>query len=238
MATETVSITAAIVAGLLSFFSPCVVPLVPVYLAYMTGTAASDLEGSGRIKTLLHALFFVFGFALVFVLLGAAAGLLGRLIYPALPYVIRVGGLFLIIFGLHMAGVFSIPWLNMEKRLELKRSGGESYWASILVGVVFAAGWTPCVGPVLAGILLLAADSQTVLVGAGLLAAYALGMGLPFLLAAGLIDAFRPLMARIGRHLRTISIIGGIFLIIMGALLLFGWFDRVVFWFNSLGSAY
>ena len=106
------------------------------------------------------------------------------------------------------------------------------------LAALFAAGWTPCVGPVLAGILLLAADSQTALVGAGLLAAYALGMGLPFLLAAGLIDVFRPLMARIGRHLRTISIIGGVFLIIMGVLLLFGWFDIVVFWFNSLGSAY
>jgi len=238
MATESISITAAIVAGLLSFFSPCVLPLVPVYLAYMTGTAATEVSGSGRIKSLLHALFFVLGFALVFVLLGAAAGLLGRLIYPAMPYVIRIGGLFLIVFGLHMAGVFSIPWLNMEKRFELKRTGKQSYWASTLVGVVFAAGWTPCVGPVLAGILLLAADSQTVLVGAGLLAAYALGLGLPFLVAAVLIDAFRPMMARIGRHLHTISIIGGVFLIIMGVLLLFGWFDAVVFWFNSLGSSY
>ena len=231
---QNVTLSAALVAGLVSFFSPCVLPLVPVYLGYMTGTAVSNVEETRRLKTLAHAVFFVLGFGLVFVMLGAAAGLLGSVLYPIMPYLIKIGGVILIVFGLQMMGLVSIPFLNMEKRLELGRGRGKNYWTSFLIGLVFAAGWTPCVGPVLASILLLAAESQTVGVGALLLAVYVLGLGVPFLVVAGLVDVATPALRRMNRHLRAISIIGGILLIVTGFLLLAGLFDTLVFWANSL----
>ncbi|MCD6519462.1 MAG: cytochrome c biogenesis protein CcdA, partial [Anaerolineae bacterium] len=221
---ESVTFPTAFVAGLLSFFSPCILPLVPVYLGYMAGTAASNLGQTKRLRVLGHAFFFVLGFGLVFVLLGAAAGLLGHAIDPIMPYVIKVGGLILIIFGLHMMGMISIPSLNMEKRLEIQEGKQGSYWSSFLIGVVFAAGWTPCVGPVLSAILILAANSQTATTGAGLLAIYAAGLGIPFLLVAGLINAALPLLRRASRYLHIASVIGGILLVLMGFLLLTGLF--------------
>jgi len=237
MLTENVTLPAALLAGLISFFSPCVLPLVPIYLGYMTGTAVSGLDSSKRLTTLIHAAFFVLGFGLLFVALGATAGLLGSLIYPVLPYVIKVGGLILIIFGLQMTGLIKMPFLAMEKRLEMQRSGRKNYWASFLVGVIFAAGWTPCVGPVLSGILMLAADSQTVSRGATLLAFYTLGLGLPFLVVAALVDVAVPALRKMSKFLRSVSILGGVLLILMGFLLLTGLFTRVIAWFNALTNA-
>jgi len=234
---QSVSISAAFVAGLISFFSPCVLPLVPVYLGYITGTAVSRLDSSKRLTTLIHALFFVLGFGVLFVALGATAGLLGSLIYPALPTLVKVGGVILILFGLHLTGLVTIPFLSMEKRLDVRDSGRKNYWSSFLVGVVFAAGWTPCVGPVLSGILMLAADSQTVARGATLLAFYTLGLGLPFLLVAALVDVAVPALRKANKYLRYISIVGGALLIVMGFLLLTGLFTQVSAWFNSLTNA-
>lgn len=231
---DNISVSAALLAGLISFFSPCVLPLVPVYLGYITGQMAGGKDWS-RSQTILHALFFVLGFGLVFVVLGAAAGLVGSLIYPVLPVAVRIGGLILIIFGLHMTGLVTIPMLNVEKRVQVGASRRGRYSTSFVVGLVFALGWTPCVGPVLSGILLLAADSQTAALGAMLLAFYALGLGGPFLVVAALLDAAGPALKRLNRRLRIVSIIGGLLLVIMGALLLLGWFDAIVFWFNSLG---
>ncbi|NLG48608.1 MAG: cytochrome c biogenesis protein CcdA [Chloroflexi bacterium] len=233
MDAQNVTLTAALAAGLLSFFSPCVLPLVPIYLGYMTGTAVSGLNQSQRLRTLTHALFFVLGFGLLFVLLGAAAGLLGRLLYPILPYMTRVGGVILILFGLNMTGLLTIPFLNMEKRLDLGSQPRNNYWASFLIGVIFAAGWTPCVGPVLTAILFLAADSQTATTGAGLLAVYALGLGLPFLGVAGLVDVTVPALRRMGRYLRVVSIAGGVLLIAMGFLMVIGLFEQIAFQFNA-----
>jgi cytochrome c-type biogenesis protein len=231
---QNITLAAALLAGLISFFSPCVLPLVPIYLGYMTGTAASGLDRSKRAVTLWHALFFVLGFGLLFVLLGAAAGLLGGLLYRILPYLVKIGGLILIIFGLHMTGLITLPFLAMEKRLEMQTGRTKNYWTSFLVGIIFAAGWTPCVGPVLSGILILAADSATVTRGAALLAVYALGLGVPFLLVAALVDVAVPALRKLNRYLRWISIIGGALLIVMGFLLLTGLFEQIVFWFNSL----
>ena len=230
------SITAltALVAGLLSFFSPCVLPLVPIYLGYMTGRTVKSFDRSSRWPTMAHAAFFVLGFGLLFVALGAAAGLLGQLLYSAMPTITRVGGLLLIVFGLHMTGLLSIPLLNMDKRVEL-RTGSRSLWTSFVVGVVFAAGWTPCVGPVLSGILLLAADSQTAGRGAALLALYALGLGLPFLGVAALVDAALPALHKLNRYARVASIVGGLLLVVMGLLLMTGLFDQLIFRLNSLG---
>ncbi len=231
---QNVTLTAALIAGLLSFFSPCVLPLVPIYLGYMSGTAVSSLDEAHRLRTLSHALFFVLGFGLLFVVLGAAAGLLGSIIYPLMPYLVKVGGVILIILGLHMAGLITIPFLNMEKRLELGIQPKKNYWTSFLIGIIFAAGWTPCVGPVLTAILMLAANSQTATAGAGLLAVYALGLGLPFLAVAGLVDVAVPALRRLGRYLRIVSATGGALLIGMGFLLLTGMFEQLVFWLNAL----
>lgn len=225
----------ALLAGLLSFFSPCVLPLVPIYLGYLTGQAASGLDRANRLQTLIHALFFVLGFGLLFVALGATAGLLGQLLLPVMPYITRIGGLVLIVLGLHMLGLLSVPFLNMDRRLEL-RTDRKSYWTSWLVGVIFAAGWTPCVGPVLTGILILAADSQTVGRGAALLALYATGLGIPFLAVAALVDATLPVLRKLHRHARVASVVGGLLLIVMGFLLVTGLFEALIFRLNALSG--
>ncbi|MBC7236557.1 MAG: cytochrome c biogenesis protein CcdA, partial [Chloroflexi bacterium] len=138
---ETVTLPAAFLAGLLSFFSPCVLPLVPAYLGYLTGTAVSQLDTANRGRTLAHAVFFVLGFGLIFIALGAAAGLLGQAIGPLMPYLIRIGGVILIVLGMHIAGLITLPFLMMEKRLEAQPGGG-SLGSSFLIGIIFAAGWT------------------------------------------------------------------------------------------------
>lgn len=233
MGPERVTLVAALIAGLLSFFSPCVLPLVPAYLGYLTGVLANELGSSKRWPVWLHALFFVLGFGLVFVLLGAAAGLLGGIMYAILPYVIRVGGVLLIIFGLQIMGILSIPWLAMDRRLEWGQAQPRSYGRSFLVGIVFAAGWTPCVGPVLTAITILAADSRTAATGALLLAVYALGLGVPFMAVAGMVDVALPLLRKINRHMRAISIVSGALLILMGILLALGLFEQLIFWLNA-----
>ena len=229
---QNVGLGAALLAGLISFFSPCVLPLVPVYLGYMTGQVTLG-GGSTRIRTMSHAMFFMIGFGSIFVLLGATAGLLGGIIYPIMPYLVKVGGLLLIVFGLHLMGLVTIPFLNMEKRLDLGSSGRKNYWSSFLVGIVFAAGWTPCIGPVLSAILLLAADSQTAGAGAALLAVYALGLGLPFLAAAAAMDVLGPFIRKSGRFMKIISVLSGLMLIVMGFLLVIGLFETMIFWLNS-----
>lgn len=237
MNATTISVPAAFVAGLISFFSPCILPLVPVYLGYMTGSAVSSFSQRTRLSALAHSAFFVLGFGLVFVLLGAAAGLVGSLIYPLLPYVIKVGGVVLVVFGLHLTGLITVPFLSMEKRLDVE-TGRKGFGSSFLVGVVFAAGWTPCVGPVLAAILLLATSTQTVVAGALLLLVYALGLGVPFLIVAALVDIATPALRRLNRHLRVVSIIGGVLLIVMGLMLITGLFDAFVFRLNAIGAGW
>jgi cytochrome c-type biogenesis protein len=233
---ESVSIITAFVAGLLSFFSPCVLPLVPIYLGYMTGTAANNLGTAKRLRILLHALFFVLGFSIIFVLLGAVAGLLGSLIGRVLPILVRIGGVLLIVLGLSLCGVINIPLLQMDKHLNMDNRREKGYWASFLVGIVFAAGWTPCIGPVLASILFLAANSQTMVNGALLLGIYSLGLGLPFVVAGGLINLAVPLFRRMGRWARIFNYIGGGLLIAMGFLLLTGLFYQITSWFNAIAS--
>jgi cytochrome c-type biogenesis protein len=233
--TPSVSVVAALIAGVLSFFSPCVLPLVPVYLGYMSGTVVGQPQEHKRAGLLGHALLFVLGFSSFLVLLGGGAGLLGSLLYPIMPYVTKIGGLVLIVFGLHLAGLIAIPFLNMDKRVELGQGGRRGgYWTSLLIGLVFAAGWTPCIGPVLSAILLLAADSRTAFSGATLMAVYALGLGVPFLVVALLVDVALPVLRRLNRHMRLVSIVSGALLILMGFLLLTGTFERVVIWANAL----
>lgn len=237
MVGQEISVVLAFTAGVLSFLSPCVLPLVPIYLGYLTGQTTASSVPSRRI-TVSHAVAFVLGFGGVFVALGASIGLIGYLLLDALPTLIRVGGILLVIMGLHLAGVIRIPFLYMEKRLELQRAESPTLWSSALVGMIFAAGWTPCVGPVLSGILGLAAVSGTALQGAFLLAVYSLGLGVPFLLAAVGLGSLTRSIRRLGPYLRYIEMASGTLLVIVGVLLFFDQFARLNAYFLRFTPAW
>ena len=232
---QSLNLLVAFGAGILSFASPCVLPLVPIYLGYLGGAAVGD-EARSRGKTVAHALAFVLGFSLVFVVLGASVGLVGYALYRHLPVIVRVGGVLLVVLGLHLTGLVKIPFLYMEKRIQVKQQAKGTYWASFLVGMVFAFGWTPCVGPILSGILLLASVTQTVGRGALLLAAYSLGLGLPFLLTALALSLATRWLKRLNRYMNAVSVVAGAFLIIAGVLLFTGLFDRLSQYLVSLSS--
>lgn len=211
------SLPAAFAAGVFSFLSPCVLPLVPVYLANLGGV--SSLAGAARRWVIfLHALTFVAGFSLLFILIGASIGLLGVFL-PA--NVLRtVGGAILIVFGLFLLAATRIPWLNYEVRLGRAFGGSVGYLRSLLLGAAFALGWTPCVGPILGGILTLAAASQTAWQGVYLLAAYSLGLGIPFIAVGLALGAALPVLRWLRRWSTVISVVSGLLLIAIGALML------------------
>ena len=231
-----VSIWVALSAGLLSFFSPCVLPMVPVYLLYMTGTAADRADETRRWRAMSHAAFFVAGFGLIFVLGGITVGYLGSIMPQVIRYLVNIGGFLLILFGLHMVGLVSIPVLSTERRLDIGVVRGQGYWRSFVVGVVFAAGWTPCIGPALAAIFSLAAMSRTVMSGALLLMAYSAGIAVPFLVVAALSDVSLPWVQRVGKHARLFGQIAGALLIVMGFLLVTGYYQALIFWLNAVAG--
>jgi len=230
---EAVSVVAALVGGLLSFFSPCVLPLVPVYLGYISGVAVGRSSSQARRVVVSHALVFVLGFSLIFALLGAAVGLLGQALNAALPTLTRVGGVVLVVLGLQMAGVLRIPALYSEKRWEGRLGASAGYLRSLLIGMIFAAGWTPCVGPVLTAILLLAMQTATAWRGAWLLLVFAAGLGIPFVVTGALLDVLMPRLKRVGKHAQAISVAGGILLIVMGFALVTGLFTELSFALNA-----
>lgn len=209
---------AALGAGILSFVSPCVLPLVPAYIGYVSGAATGQPEGRARAAAIWQALLFVLGFSVVFVALGASAGLLGAGLNQYLPVLRQVGGVLLVVFGLHVMGVITIPLLHYDRRIDY-RPASVSGFAAVLVGMVFALGWTPCVGPILAAILLLASDTATAGQGAALLGVYSLGLGIPFLLTALALGSANRLLKRMNRYYRAIEVISGLFLILLGVLL-------------------
>ena len=213
-----VTLLAALGAGILSFVSPCVLPLVPVYIGYVSGATTGQPEGRARAAALWQSLLFVLGFSAVFVVLGASAGLLGAGLNEYLPLLRQAGGVLLVIFGLHIMGVFTIPLLHYDRRLDYRPTSVGGITA-ILVGMVFALGWTPCVGPILAAILLLASDSATAGQGALLLAVYSLGLGIPFLLTALALGSANRLLKRMNRYYHAIEVVSGLFLILLGVLL-------------------
>lgn len=219
----------ALVAGFLSFASPCVLPLVPVYLSYMAGTAAgANLGGKpSRAQMFVQALAFVLGFSTVFISLGALAGLVGLTLQPYMPVFRQVGGILLIVLGLHTAGLLKISFLYREWRPGLSWETRFGPATSFVVGMVFAFGWTPCVGPVLGGILLLASTSETALEGAYLLASYSLGMGIPFLIAGLLASALMGLLKSANRYLRIVEVISGVMLIALGFMVFTGQLERL-----------
>jgi cytochrome c-type biogenesis protein len=215
----------ALVAGVLSFLSPCVLPIVPPYLAYMGGISMSEMRGdqTARRRVLLPALFFVMGLSTVFLLLGFTASAFGAFFLQNQETFARISGVVVIVFGLHFLGLFRIPLLDREARLDAGDRGGSALGAYVL-GLAFAFGWTPCIGPQLGAILSLAAQEASMTRGTALLGVYALGLGMPFLLAALFIERAMGLMTRLKRHMRAIERSMGVLLLIVGLALVTGAF--------------
>lgn len=226
-----ISLIVAFGAGLLSFLSPCVLPLVPVYLASLAGAEAlSSGEARTRIPLFFHSFSFVAGFAAVFTALGAVAGVTGYAISLNSVLLDKIAGSLLVVFGVFMLAALKVPWLNYEKRLAPSLGNKTGYLRSLVIGAVFALGWTACVGPILGGILTLASVKATAWQGAYLLAIYSLGLGLPFLVIGVAFDSLSPLLRRIHRYSQAIHIIGSLLLITIGILVLtnnIGWFTSI-----------
>jgi len=210
----------AFIAGLLSFISPCILPLIPAYITYVAGITLKEAQDgkNARKTTLAHSLFFILGFSIIFILLGASATLLGSLLLDYRDLVRQVGGAVVIFFGIYITGMIKIPFLEVERKFTVKHKPA-GLIGSLLVGMAFAAGWTPCIGPILASILLLASTARGAISGMALLAFYSLGLGVPFVLTSLAINTFLSYFDRIKKYLRIVSILSGIFLIILGALL-------------------
>jgi cytochrome c-type biogenesis protein len=225
MELSVISVGTALIAGLLSFVSPCCLPLVPAYLSYITGVSVEEFSTEKvtgkRRQILVSAFAFVTGLALVFSLFGATATALGQALLAYQEWIARIAGVVIIIFGLHMLGLLKISLFAQEKRLDFTKKRAPGVVGSLLMGSAFGVGWTPCVGPFLGSILLLAGQANTVGAGMLLLFVYGLGLGLPFVAAGLLIDHLMPLLTRIRRHLGTLTYASGGLLIVMG-LLVFG----------------
>ncbi|WP_151717275.1 cytochrome c biogenesis CcdA family protein [Gemmobacter serpentinus] len=237
------SMLMALLAGIVSFASPCVLPIVPPYLAYMSGLSMTELrEGGGqkgRLQLLLPALFFVLGLSTVFLILGFAASAFGVFFLQYQEILAKASGVFVIVLGLHFLGVFRIPLLDREARLDAGDRGGSAFGAYLL-GLAFAFGWTPCIGPQLSAILSLAASEGSISRGTTLLAVYAVGLGVPFLLAALFIERAIGLMNRLKPHMRLIERVMGALLILVGLALFTGALSAFSFFlldtFPSLGA--
>jgi cytochrome c-type biogenesis protein len=221
---DSVGIAVAVTAGVLSFLSPCVLPLVPSYLSFVTGMSLEDLqEGVNRKATLIHSLLFVSGFSLIFILLGASASFLGVFLKHYELWIARVGGILIVILGLHLIGVFRIAPLMRERRVHVNDKPA-GYIGTVGVGAAFGAGWTPCIGPVLGAILTLAGTQETVWSGVGLLSAYSAGLAIPFLASSLALDAFLKAFSRFRWLLPFIEKASGVLLILLGLLLVSGRF--------------
>jgi cytochrome c-type biogenesis protein len=225
----------AFVAGVLSFVSPCVLPLVPAYLSFISGLSAEEIR-LGATPTLHRrvigsAVAFILGLSVVFTLLGASASAAGQLLFDYQPTIARVGGVVIILLGLHMAGILRIPLLYREKRLDMLQFRNRGYLGAFLIGGAFGIGWTPCVGAVLGSILLLASQSETVWTGSTLLFVYSLGLGLPFLAAALAVDRTLGVFGRVKRHFGTVSFASGGLLVVMGILVFTDRLSLIAGWF-------
>ena len=230
-----VSIEAALLAGVISFLSPCVLPLVPPYLCFITGASLDELSepevlsGVQQRRALLAALMFVLGFSTVFILLGASASAAGQLLRAHLGLLAQIAGIFIIVMGLNFLGVFKLAFLSREARYH-HHSEPAGLIGAYGIGLAFAFGWTPCIGPVLAAILSIAASEQDVLKGAGLLAVYSLGLGIPFLLAAAGVGTFLKFLGRFRYHLGKVEQVMGVLLVLTGVMFLTGSMQTMSYW--------
>jgi cytochrome c-type biogenesis protein len=223
-----VSVGLAFLAGLASFLSPCVFSLVPAYIGYLGGRAAGgEVTESNRFVTFTHGLAFVLGFSVVFITLGVATSAFGRLLFDLRFILSKVGGIVVIIFGLHMIGVFRIPLLEYDTRVQQVPDRKWGYLSSALMGVFFSAGWAPCVGPVLGAILTLALNGGSVSTGVSLLSAYSAGLAIPFLLAALGLGWVSVTLRKYGKVMRYVEIAMGIVLVTIGVMLFAGIFERI-----------
>ena len=221
----------ALVAGIISFLSPCVLPIVPPYLAYMSGVSVSDMnnEKSARAKALGTALFFVLGLSTVFLILGFTTSLMGAFFLKNQQWFVVASGLVIMVFGAHFVGVYRIGFMDREIRMDAGDQGGSAFGAYVL-GLAFAFGWTPCIGPQLGAILSLAASEASAVRGTALLAVYAIGLGIPFLLVAAFFPSLSGVMAWMKRHMQQIERMMGLLLWTVGLMMLTGQFTEFSFW--------
>ncbi|MBA2687125.1 MAG: cytochrome c biogenesis protein CcdA [Gemmatimonadaceae bacterium] len=232
MEQTSVGLTISFTAGVLSFLSPCVLPLIPSYVSFITGLGLEDVRNSRRI-TLIHSLLFVTGFTIVFLALGATASAIGRVFFYNREWIGRIGGLLVIVLGLYLLGVFNIGALGRERRVHVANKP-LGYFGTVLVGMAFAAGWTPCIGPILGAVLTYTANSADLNHGLLLLFAYSLGLAVPFLLAALMIDRFMALFQRYRGVLLWTSRISGVLLIAVGILMITGSMTLLSAWLQRL----
>ena len=238
-----ISVGLALLAGMASFLSPCVFSLVPAYVGYLGGRAAGEAGSengrSNRWVTFSHGLAFVLGFSTVFVLLGVAAAFAGGLLYDLRFWLSKIGGIVVIIFGLHMIGVLHIPFLAYDTRVQQAPDPKLGYLSSALMGVFFSAGWSPCVGPVLGAILTLAINGGSISLGAMLLTAYSVGLAIPFLIAALGIGWVTTILKKYDKTMRYVEIAMGVILVIIGVMLFAGVFELIAqqgqFFFINFG---
>jgi cytochrome c-type biogenesis protein len=228
-----ISVAAALFAGLLSFLSPCVLPLVPPYLVYLAGTSLERLadaepEPAVRADTVYAALLFVAGFSTVFIAFGASASAVGALVQAWSAELATAAGIAIIIMGLHFLGLTRFAFLMREKRAPMPRPVG--LWGAYVMGLAFAFGWTPCIGPILAAILAVAGSEATIAKGAGLLAVYSLGLGIPFVIAAFAIEPFAAFLARFRAHLAAVERVMGGLLVLTGIAFLTGFISQASYW--------
>ena len=225
-------------AGFLSFVSPCVLPLVPSYVTYITGVSFKELtDVAARSKlrwaTISHSLCFIVGFSLVFILMGASATYLGQLLVQHQYWIMKGGGILIILLGIHFTGMIKLPFLHAEKRFEMRKKP-LGYAGSFLVGVIFAAGWTPCIGPILSTILIYASTSKNMATGILLLTYYSVGLGIPFFLSSLAVNSFLSAFNKMKRYMRIINVASGLFLICIGVLFLTDTFKEINAYLNML----
>jgi cytochrome c-type biogenesis protein len=251
---ENVTLLAAFAAGVLSFISPCVLPLIPGYLSYISGLSLDEMRGAPpasagaaavavaapphvRRRILISSIAFILGFTLVFVAIGATASAIGQFVNTQLPLLGRIAGAVIIVFGLHTMGVLRIEWLYQEKRVQTQRKPA-GFLGAMLVGIAFAFGWTPCIGPILSGILFLAGSSDTVGQGVRLLLVYSLGLGVPFFATALAINHFFAALGRIRRHYHKVELVSGALLVAIGLLIFTNKFTVIAQWLTPYLPTY
>jgi cytochrome c-type biogenesis protein len=248
-----VTLLAAFGAGVLSFISPCVLPLIPGYLSFISGLSLDEMRGTAAVtgggaialanpadtrrRILLSSLAFILGFTLVFIVIGATASAIGQLVSQRLPLLGRIAGVIIILFGLHTMGVLRIEWLYQEKRLQASRRPA-GLLGAMLVGIAFAFGWTPCIGPILSGILFLAGSQDTVGQGVRLLTAYSLGLGVPFFATALALNRFFGALARIRPHYHKVEVVSGVLLVVIGLLIFTNRFTVIAQWLTPYLPVY
>ena len=230
--TQNVNLAIAFFAGVLAFFSPCFLPLVPAYLIYITGLSFEEIQ-KVRGMTIVHSLLFILGFTIVFTSLGMAAGLAGQFFFQFANVIRIMGGLLVVFLGLYLMRIIKLPFLDLERKITIS-SKPTGFVGTLLVGMVFALGWTPCVGPILAGILLFASQTATLGEGALMLIAFSLGIGLPLFLFSLAVNFSLSFIKKIEKYLGAIHFVSGIFLVIVGLLLMTNYLQTISIWLIEL----